>query len=181
VRVVAAVLAAGGSSRLGRPKQLLDFRGETLVAHAARVALGAGCDEVVVIMQPEMIAVLPDGARRIDNPQWTEGMAASVRAAARSADGARLLLTLVDQPLVTAEHLRELIAVDAPVVASGYAGVAGVPAVFAPELLRELASVSGERGAGRVIAAHGREAVVVPFEPASVDIDTEDDYRRVVT
>lgn len=180
MRVVAAVLAAGASTRLGRPKQLLELEGETLVARAARVAAEAGVDEVIVVMQPDMDAALPDGVRRVDNEEWSEGMAASVRAAARAAEGSRLLLTCVDQPLVTPEHLRALLAERAPVVSTGYSGIAGVPAAFAPELVPELLSLTGERGAGRVIAAHAKEAVVVAFEDAAVDVDTEEDYRRLV-
>ena len=107
---------------------------------------------------------------RENNPEAEEGMASSIRAGISSAPpDSRLLITLCDQPLVTAEHLRALIAVDAPIVATGYSGIAGVPAVFAPELLPELLALRGDVGARSIIERRG--AVVIPFEAAAHDVD----------
>ena len=86
---------------------------------------------------------------------------------------------LCDQPLITVQHLRALIASDAPIIATGYAGIAGVPAVFAPEFVPELLALRGDRGARVVIAAHRDIARVVPFEDAAVDIDRQDDLRKL--
>jgi CTP:molybdopterin cytidylyltransferase MocA len=163
VRVVALVLAAGSSKRLGRPKQNVVFDGETLLDRAARVAREAA-DEVIVVT-------------RELNPDADEGMASSIRAGvARAGSDARILITLCDQPLVTAAHLRALVAVDAPIVASGYGGVAGVPAIFAPHLIPELLALQGDRGARLIIERHG--AAVVPFEDAALDVDEEQHLRR---
>ena len=158
MRVVALVLAAGSSSRLGRPKQNVVFDSETLLARATRIAREAA-DEVIVVT-------------RENNPHADEGMASSIRAGVAQVGGnARILITLCDQPLVTAEHLRALIAVGAPIVASGYGGIAGVPAVFAPEFIPELLALRGDRGARSIIAKH--DAVVIPFPDAAVDVDEE--------
>lgn len=157
MRVTAIVLAAGFSRRLGRPKQDLIFEGETLLARATRIAREAA-DEVIVVTAQ-------------NNPHAEEGMAASIRVGVRSAaPGSRILITLCDQPRVTAEHLRALIAVDAPIVATGYSGIAGVPAIFAPELVPELLALRGDVGARAIVERHG--AVVVPFEGAAEDVDT---------
>jgi molybdenum cofactor cytidylyltransferase len=166
VRVVAIVLAAGGSSRLGRPKQDLMFRGETLFHRASRIAR-AVADEAIVIT-------------RAENPNADEGIASSVRVGVERAGNARILMTLCDQPLVTAEHLRALLAIDAPIVATGYRGIAGVPAAFAPEFIPELLALRGDRGARAVIDAHRDDVVVVPFEDAGTDIDTSDDLSRLL-
>ena len=156
MRVVAIVLAAGFSRRLGRPKQTVVYEGETLLARATRIA-GEVADEVVVVT-------------RENNPDAEEGMASSVRVGVSLAGrDARLLITLCDQPLVTADHLRALIAIDAPIVATGYAGIAGVPAIFAPEFAPELLALRGDRGARSIIERHG--AQVVMFEDAAVDLD----------
>jgi len=153
---VAIVLAAGFSRRLGRPKQDVVFEGETLLARATRIAREVADDVVVVT--------------RENNPHAEEGMASSIRTGvALAGPDARLLITLCDQPLVTAAHLRALLAIDAPVVATGYAGIAGVPAVFAPELVPELLALRGDVGARAIIARHG--ATVVPFEDAAFDVD----------
>ena len=168
-RTVALVLAAGQSKRLGRPKQLLDWHGEPLVRHAARVALGAGCDETIVVVQPGALREALDGlaVTIIDNPDFEEGMSSSIR----FAPDARVLITLCDQPLVTSEHLRALLAVDAPIVATGYAGIRGVPAVFAPRFVDELRALRGDRGAKAVIAVHAEDVAAITFEDAAVDID----------
>lgn len=158
MRVVAIVLAAGFSRRLGRPKQDVVFRGETLLGRTTRIAREVADDVVVVT--------------RENNPHAEEGMASSIRAGvARAEPGARLLILLCDQPLVTADHLRALVAVDAPIVASGYSGIAGVPAIFDPSFVPELLALRGDRGARAIIAKHG--AVVVPFEDAAFDVDEE--------
>ena len=155
-RVVALVLAAGFSRRLGRPQQALVYEGETLLDRATRIAREVADDVVVVT--------------RENNPDAEEGMASSIRAGvALAGPDVRLLITLCDQPLVPADHLRKLLAVDAPIVATGYAGIAGVPAIFAPELVPELLALRGDRGARAIIESHG--ARVVFFEDAAVDVD----------
>jgi len=165
VRVVAIVLAAGFATRLGRPKQTIIFEGETLIARAERLAR-AVADEVIVVT-PEL------------NPDAAEGIASSIRVGVRMAANARILIMLCDQPLITIEHLRNLLAIDAPIVATGYVGIAGVPAVFAPEFASELLALRGDGGARVVIDAHRDVARVVPFEDAAVDIDNEDDLRKL--
>jgi molybdenum cofactor cytidylyltransferase len=156
VRVTALVLAAGASRRLGRPKQDVVFEGETLLARATRIAREVA-DEVIVVT-------------RENNPEAEEGMAASIRTGVAAAGNAsRILITLCDQPLVTANHLRALLSVDAPIVATGYAGIAGVPAVFDARFIPELMALRGDVGARSIIVRHG--AHVVSFEDAAFDVD----------
>jgi molybdenum cofactor cytidylyltransferase len=178
MKTVVAVLAAGLSRRLGQPKQLLDFRGLPLVRHAAVVALGADCDETIVIGSfRQALAGLP--VTVLDNPDAAEGMSSSIRIAVRHARGARILLTLCDQPLVGSEHLRALIATDAAIAATAYAGTIGVPAVFAPKFADELLGLRGDAGARAVIQAHRDEVVAVECEAAAIDIDTVADYGKL--
>jgi molybdenum cofactor cytidylyltransferase len=163
--VVAIILAAGFSTRLGTPKQDVVFDGETLLQRAERVAREVADD--VIVVTPQL------------NPDAAEGIASSIRAGVRLAGTSRLLIMLCDQPLITIDHLRALIAIDAPIVATGYAGIAGVPAVFAPEFASELLALRGDRGARAVIEAHRDVARVVLFESAAVDIDNADDLRKL--
>jgi len=166
MRVVAIVLAAGSSTRLGRSKQDIVVGGETLLQRAERLAR-AVADEVVVV------------DRRL-NPDADEGIASSIRAGVRLAgDDARILITLCDQPLITIEHLRALLAINAPIVATGYSGIAGVPAVFEPSLIPDLLALRGDRGARVVIESHRDVTTVVPFEDAAIDIDREEDLARL--
>ena len=154
--VAAIVLAAGASRRLGRPKQFEVFEGETLLERATRIAREVA-DEVIVVT-------------RENNPEAEEGMAASIRAGVRMAgEASRFLILLCDQPRVTAEHLRALLALEEPIVATGYAGIAGVPAVFDARFAAELLALRGDVGARSIIQSHG--AAVVPFEDAAFDVD----------
>ena len=166
IRTVAVVLAAGGSSRLGSPKQELEYQGRSLLQHATEVARGAGCEELLVVTQAL-------------NPAWEEGIASSIRTAVTTFPGSRILFTLCDQPRVTSEHLRALLAVDAPIVATAYNGIVGVPAVFAPQFGRELGALSGDRGARAVIEAHPDLVTAIAFEDAAIDIDTPADYQKL--
>ncbi len=181
MRTVAAVLAAGASTRLGRPKQLLVYNGEPLVRHAARVALDAGCDETIVVVPrggyPDALRDL--NVRVIENHEAAEGVSSSIRAVVAASPDSRILFTLCDQPLVTAAHLRNVLGASSPIVATGFNGVTGVPAAFDASFAEELRHLAGDRGARRIIAQHPKSVTVIPFEDAAVDIDTEDDVRRL--
>jgi molybdenum cofactor cytidylyltransferase len=188
-RTAAVVLAAGGSSRMGRPKQLLPFAGTSLVRHAARVALNAGCDPVCIVIGANADAVRPelDGfpVSLVSNPEWEAGPGTSVRAgvAALAADVDAVVFLLCDQPLVTAEHVRNLATAHAdtglPIVASGYSGTAGVPALFARACFAEVLAVASDAGAKRVIACDPARVAVVPFPPAAADVDMPADYEQL--
>jgi molybdenum cofactor cytidylyltransferase len=174
VRVTAIILAAGGSSRLGVAKQLLPFRGRTLLQHAIETARAA-CEQVRVVVNP----ALRDAAPGVDvavNEEWEEGMASSIRRGLEGVGG-DVLLMVCDQPFVTSEHLRALIAAGAPIAATGYRGIAGVPAFFAEPLLDELRGLRGDHGARRVIEKHG--AVTIRFEAAAFDVDTPADVQKL--
>ena len=177
------VLAAGGSRRLGRPKQLVLLEGEPLVRRAARIAFEAGLGAVRVVLgcEAERVGAALEGLvvdTRV-NPRWAEGMASSIRCGLGGLTGPVLLLTC-DQPAVSAAHLRALAAraEAAPIVASAYAGARGVPALFAARLLGALRALEGDRGARAVIA--GAEQVAeIPLPGGERDIDTGDQLRAL--
>ena len=178
--VVAVVLAAGSSSRLGRPKQTLLYEGETLLDRAVRIAREAAGDVIVVERGAGVPPARGTPALLVHNANPDEGIASSIRTgvAAAGAD-ARILFTLCDQPRVTAEHLRALIAIDAPIVATGYSGIAGVPAIFAPRFVPELLALRGDRGARAIIERHRDEVHVIAFEDAAIDIDDARDVQKL--
>jgi CTP:molybdopterin cytidylyltransferase MocA len=185
-RLSGVLLAAGGSRRLGRPKQLLTWDGETLVRRAARAALAAGVDELIVVVGAERAAVAAALAglalRLVENESWPEGIGGSIAAGVRAASGAAVLLLLADQPGVDAPLLTELIAgmrAGHERVACGYAGVVGVPALFsAPSDLAALRELSGDRGARELLRRVDRPVLSIPAERARHDIDDEADWRR---
>jgi molybdenum cofactor cytidylyltransferase len=181
VRIVAAVLAAGASVRLGRPKQLLEYRGEPLIRHAVRVAMGAGCSNTLVIVPPNTFVDALQGldVLVVENSDWQKGVSSSIRAAVKAAPDARILFTLCDQPLVTSEHLQDMIKVNAPIVATEYRGITGVPAAFGPQFAAQLSALNGDQGARSIIVAHLDDVVPIRLEEAAVDIDTFDDYLKL--
>lgn len=163
MRVTIVILAAGFSRRFGSPKQLFVYEGETLLARAVRVARGA-CDDVVVVTRPEFFV---EGARVVINEHAEEGIASSIRSGVEACDDA-VLLMLCDQPHITTSHLRAMIDADAPLVATGYAGVVGVPALFGREYREALLALRGDHGAQALL----QNAVVIPCEAAAIDLDT---------
>ena len=181
VRAVIVLLASGLSRRLGRPKQLLDYRGKPLIRHVAEIAISAGANETIVVVPAgqfrDLLADLP--VTLIENPDAEEGISAAIRRAVEAAGEARILFTVCDQPRVTAAHLRAILDRSAPIVATGYSSIAGVPAAFDPGFAPELLALRGDRGARSVIQAHPDALDVIPFPDAAFDVDTEDDYRRV--
>jgi CTP:molybdopterin cytidylyltransferase MocA len=180
------LLAAGSSRRLGHPKQLLVWQGETLVRRAARAALDAGVDELIVVTGAERDAVAAALAgldlRVVENERWSEGIGTSIAAGVRAASGAAVLVLLADQPGVDAGLLAELIAgMDEghERVACAYGGGIGVPALFSsPSDLDALRALSGDRGARPLLMRAGADVLAIPAERAAHDIDDEVDWRR---
>jgi molybdenum cofactor cytidylyltransferase len=170
------VLAAGASKRLGRPKQLLQFEGEALVARAARVAAAVAPTIVVIPVDQRIREALPSHVTILENPFPDEGVASSIRLGVAAAEDDVVLMTC-DQPLITSEHLRALVDAHSPIAATGYTGIVGVPAFFAAKFRDELLALRGDVGARGLIERHRDELVTVPFEAAALDVDTAADYN----
>lgn len=181
------MLAAGASRRLPGPKQLLRYRGVTLLRRAAQTAVAAACGPVVVVLAPGADALRAELAgldvRVVENPDAATGLSTSVRAGLEALEPDAALFMTCDQPLLTPEVLRSLVAAYAatrpPAVACAYAGTVGVPALFDRSLFGELRALEGDQGAKRILQHHLGETVLVPFEPGAVDIDTPEDLRRL--
>ena len=133
--IAAVILAAGNSSRLGQPKQLLQFRGQTLVWRSVDAAREAGCSPIVVVVGSDKEKVAREAeqtnAVTVENVHWNNGMGTSIRAAMRHLVGIApnmeaVVLLVCDQPLVDSRTIEQLIALgektNKAIVASGYAG-----------------------------------------------------------
>ena len=181
-----AILAAGASRRLGRPKQLLPWRGQPLLRHIARQALKSGADQVAVIVGAHAEAVLEtlEGLPLtcVVNLGWCEGIASSIRCAAHWAnqrDLQALALATSDQPYVDASHLDRLYAehqAGAAQVASSYDGVLGVPALFDATLFRRLLTLGGDAGAAALLR---KDPTVrrIDWPAGAVDLDSVRDLE----
>lgn len=191
--VGAVVLAAGASTRMGRAKQTLRYRGESLLRRAALAALGAGCRPVLVVTgaNAELSRRELEGldVREVFNPLWETGMASSIRAGVEALtsstdpDADAAVLLLCDQPHVAADVISRLVearrATGSPLVASAYGGGFGAPALFGRALFAELTRLEGAAGAKQVIQRHAAAAHFLPFPSGEVDVDTPDDYSRL--
>ena len=178
--VAGIVLAAGASSRLGTPKQLVRVAGERLLDRTVRIAIEAGLRPVFGVVSPTLtIEPAPAGMTVVINQEAGEGMASSIRAGVRAltADGAKVsgvVILACDQPAVTAEHVRRLVGDGVEVVASAYGGRKGVPAYFPSVLLHALLELGGDVGARELL----RDARAVPLALGELDIDTVQDLER---
>jgi len=190
--VVAVVLAAGASQRMGQPKQLLPWGDDErpMLRHVVQVALAAPVDEVIVVLgyAAEHIAPTLDGlpVRTVVNSAWADGLSTSVRAGLDAVSPAiqAVLFVLADQPRLTTEVMDAFVArfrrTRASIVAPAVGGRRGAPALFARSLFDELRAVQGDQG-GRDLIARRPElvaAVELPDAALLTDIDTPDDYRR---
>jgi molybdenum cofactor cytidylyltransferase len=183
------LLAAGGSSRLGHPKQLVRYRGQTLLRWSARQALDTGAPVHVVLGASEdelreEIKSLPVDI--VVNPDWRLGISGSIKLGCQRLAGkaSGVLIMLCDQPLVTTAHLEDLIKSLGHdgrfVVASEYSGILGVPAVFGQDYFDELMNLEGDEGARVLIIRNPEDVVRVKFADASLDIDSEADVETLV-
>jgi molybdenum cofactor cytidylyltransferase len=191
--VAALILAAGASRRLGRPKQLLEIGGETLLARAHRIAVEAGAAPVVTVLGAYFIeigAAIPQGnSIRVFNEHWKQGIATSIHAGLRAlsaiapkASGA--LLMTCDQPRLTADRLHALLgAFDAQqagsIVASFYSGVLGVPAIFPRSVFPRLLRLRGDQGARALLLKPPCPLVSIDFPGGEIDIDTPSDLTHL--
>lgn len=192
-RAAVVVLAAGASTRLGRPKQLLAYRGSTLLAHAAATALAARVGPVLVVLGAGETDLMRDkltalDVEIVDNPDWKTGLSTSLRAGVAAAErlfpgvGALVIMTC-DQPHVPPRILREL--ADAVtgtgkrLAACAYSGAIGIPAAFARPVFAELLRMSGDQGARTLLLTRAEEVAQLPCPEAAVDVDSDADLSRL--
>jgi CTP:molybdopterin cytidylyltransferase MocA len=179
----AVILAAGASVRLGRPKQLLEMVGETLIRRSARLCKEAGFDPVVVVLGSSAaeVAAALDGlaVSCLINAGWTEGMASSIRIGIGSLPEktSGVLLLPCDQPALSLHLLREFRKVHesspGTTLASCYGGGAGIPALFPRQRFPELELLQGDRGAKGLVG----DAVLLSFPGGELDFDTPEDVE----
>lgn len=183
------LLAAGGSSRLGRPKQLVVHQGRTLVRRAAEAAVSAGNGPVVVVLGAQHEAVASEltglSVQTVVHADWAAGPGGSLQAGLRVLTSTvdAVVVMLCDQVRVDSAHLRALVETwrqtGAAVVASAYEGTRGVPALFSRAVFAELESLGPEQGARGVIARDPSRVVEVPLPGGGEDVDTAADVARL--
>jgi CTP:molybdopterin cytidylyltransferase MocA len=190
--IVGILLAAGSASRFGSPKQLAAVEGVALVRRAALAIADTGVELLAVTgAYADEVGRALDGipARLAYNAQWAEGMGGSIACGVRhllrrAEPPAACLLCLVDQPLVGAPQLRQLLelhrAQPRQIVACDHGAALGPPCLFPAEFLGELAQLAGSKGARPVLERHRDRLTVLNLPEAGLDVDRPEDYRQLL-
>lgn len=189
VRVTGLVLAAGGSRRLGTPKQLLPYGSQPLLGHVLGVARQCPFDQLLCVVGggagEVMSRVEFEGVEVVANPEFGEGCSSSIAAAlgAVDPDSDLLVLMLGDQPGVRPETVGALLQRigSAPLAVCEYEDGRGHPIAFARSTFADLAALHGDKGVWKLLDRRAADVAGVSVPgPIPLDIDTWEDYERVL-
>ena len=188
------ILAAGNSSRLGQPKQLLRYKdttfleyiiGEASVIKEAAVIVVTGANHELIEKEIDASKI-----KIAFNPDWESGMSSSINTGLNKAlqlfpEIEKCILAVCDQPFVSHSIFENLIAeyhkTKKGIVASSYAETVGTPVLFAKEYFNELLRLKGQEGAKKIINGFLEDTASTPFEKGNIDIDTEEDYNKLIS
>ena len=184
------ILAAGNSSRLGRPKQLLPYQGKTLLLHVVAEALKASLKPIVVVTgayHAEIEASL-QGQPVVPtyNAHWESGLGSGIVVGLQQALSIeprlqKVIIAVCDQPYISAELFQTLIkqfsVSGRGMIACTYSETLGTPVLFGQRYFNELSMLSGNTGAKQLLKQYPDDVASIPFPKGSIDIDTEDDFN----
>lgn len=187
------ILAAGNSSRLGRPKQLLKYKGKTLLDLVTAEALKIPTTPTVVVLGAYSKEILNHHTyleiAYIVNPNWQTGISSSI-AAGMSAIGNQskeienVIIAVADQVFITSKVFEKLLQKrklsSKGIIASSYAETVGTPVLFSKKYFEKLLSLTGNTGAKSIVQLNMEDTEIIPFELGHIDIDTETDYNNLI-
>lgn len=186
------LLAAGESSRLGTPKQLLMFKGKNLMQHSIDMTLTPGMDTVLVLgafSDQILEQVNTFDTKIVENEQWNEGLSSSIRKGLEAVlishpDTEAVILVLCDQPFLSAEILRQILEkyqdTGLPIVHCHYGEASGPPTLFHRSMFPYLLELKGGQGAKKVVDRFPDQVAFIDFPHGSLDIDTPEDYQQLI-
>lgn len=187
--VTGLVLGAGGSRRLGRPKQLLPYGDKTLLDHVLTTARACHFDQLIVALGGAAEGVREQvdlsGAEVVLNQAFGSGCSSSIATALAGVDPRADLFVLMlgDQPGVTVDTVDRLLEArgDAPIAVCRYDDQRGHPFAFARRMFGELENLHGDKGVWRLLDQRAEDVVEVPIDgPVPLDVDTPEDYEAVL-
>ena len=177
---------------MGHPKQLLPYRGQTLLGHVIQCALASSCSPVVVVLGAHADKIAPTIVQFpieiIKNPDWHQGMSSSIQYALdylgeRSLEG--VIFLTCDQPFISTDIIEQLIDLhtqsDKPITASQYGEIIGIPALFARNVFPELMQLKGDVGAKGIIQKNRDRVATIKFKGGEIDLDTFADYQKLIS
>jgi molybdenum cofactor cytidylyltransferase len=188
------ILAAGPSHRFGKPKQLLEFKGKTLIENSIDNAMASNIGPVVVVTGAnyskfERVLKKIDGIKIVHNKAWNKGLSASIQKGLKYTQRVfpnlyAVIVLLCDQPLITHEHIIDMVrshyTYGKKIIASGYGGSYGVPVFFHKTIFGYLDKITNKDGAKSIISKLKQDVHVIPNPDAEFDIDTPEDYKRLL-
>ncbi|MEO0898414.1 MAG: nucleotidyltransferase family protein [Bacteroidota bacterium] len=190
MNIASLIPAAGAATRMGRAKQLLPFKNSTIIEHTLGNALEIPFVENRVVLGAYHHIIGPqikDYPIEITiNTDWQKGLGTSIALGMQEmkSEPMAVLVLLADQPLITTDILWNMIQQftisEKPVMAARYEDILGVPAIFDKSFFPLLASMDGQKGAGKIIKEAGEQVEYIDVPEAGYDIDTPEDYRRLI-
>ena len=188
------ILAAGNSSRMGRPKQLLNYKGKTLLQTVIDEALKTDCKPIIVVLgasADEIVAKHENiQVNFVTNESWESGMASSIVAGLSTlinndSDKESVIIAVADQAFIKMSNFNNLIEKQREtgknIIASKYAETIGTPVLFKKDYFEALLSLKGAEGAKSILKQYPHEVETVIFELGEIDIDTETDYNNLIS
>lgn len=185
----AIILAAGASTRLGQPKQLLKSNEVPLLLKTVQAAHDAQIENIVVVLgfnyKAHKEIIQQFNVEIVEHAEWVKGMGSSLKAGLthllRNNNPSAVIITVCDQPFILGKHLSKLVKnhqeTSSAIVASRYNNTLGVPALFDHTFFNELLNVEDNQGAKAVIQKHLNQVAFVDWPEGAIDIDTPDDLR----
>jgi molybdenum cofactor cytidylyltransferase len=184
------ILAAGEARRMGRPKQLLELHGQTLLRRCIDTAMTTNCRPIFVVLGANAERLAPPiqslPVSVIVNPNWQAGIGTSIRAGVAAAKDLcdEIVLLLCDQPLIRAEDIDQLVHQRAAsgklIAAARYSETLGTPAVFSAQVFDELLELGDNEGGKKIIQRRLADVEPLDLAAAAIDIDTEADFKSLL-
>ena len=186
------LLAAGSSSRLGSPKQLLRYKGKSFLQNMVSAATGTNLSPIIVVLGAHADSLRDEisgnNVHIVFNQLWEEGIASSIRCGIQAlekinpiCDG--VILMVCDQPYITTALLSDLVGVQRktgrPIVAAYYSSIAGTPALFHKKFFQALLSLKGDKGAGKILQQQADKVATISFPMGAFDVDTIENYEKI--
>lgn len=188
------ILAAGASTRMGTPKQLLLYQGRSFLKCITEIAIASVCQPVVVVLGANAEQIHPQikqlPVRVVKNSDWACGMSTSIKSGIELLNNLpqkieAVVITLCDQPFVSPQIINQLVdtyySTKKPIIACEYGDTLGVPALFSQTFFSELAALKETSGAKKVINNNLNEVFSIPFPLGDIDIDTPKDYEQLLS
>jgi len=186
------ILAAGSSSRMGEPKQLMKFKNKTFLQHIVEESKEANLNPVICVTgyQSDQISKALTGMNvtTVYNELWSEGMGTGISAGIKQlllSDVDSVILAVSDQPYVSSGLFAKMLTLKdksgKKIIASSYAGTLGTPVLFDKEYFNQLKSLDGNQGAKNIVKLNKSDVCPVEFEKGRIDIDTKEDYENLIS